>query len=107
LHNTDENYEFLKRYKGLKRVDNYIRNIWAADNAFQMRLKEGRATLEEVEAYTIEKERMKEQLEMCKMVERVVSERARALEDGGKTIDFFIKWKGGLSYEACTWESEC
>ncbi len=35
LHNTDETYEFLKRFKGVKRVDNYIK----AYKSWQARLQ--------------------------------------------------------------------
>jgi chromodomain-helicase-DNA-binding protein 1 len=106
LHNTEEAYEFLKRYKGLKRVDNYIKNVWARDAAFQSRRAAGEISPEEVEAYQLEKERIKENLEQCRNVERIVCARNRPLEDGTSTTDYFIKWKGGLTYEHCTWESE-
>ncbi|KAG9094891.1 hypothetical protein FRC06_010361 [Ceratobasidium sp. 370] len=105
LHNTEEAYEFLKRYKGLKRVDNYIKNVWARDAAFQSRRAAGEVSPEEIEAYQLEKERIKENLEQCRMVERIVCARARQLDDGSTTTDYFIKWKGGLTYEHCTWEN--
>ncbi|KAG8683379.1 hypothetical protein FRC09_016115, partial [Ceratobasidium sp. 395] len=105
LHNTEEGYEFLKRYKGLKRVDNYIKNVWARDAAFQVRRAAGEVSPEEVEAYQLEKERIKENLEQCRSVERIVCARTRELEDGSPTTDYFIKWKGGLTYEHCTWEN--
>ncbi|QRW21501.1 chromodomain-helicase-DNA-binding protein 1 [Rhizoctonia solani] len=103
LHNTEEAYEFLKRYKGLKRVDNYIRNVWARDNAFQARRAAGELSPEEVEAYQLEKERVKDNLEQCRTVERIVTSRLR-MTDEGETTDYFVKWKGGLTYEHCTWE---
>ncbi|KAG9088716.1 hypothetical protein FS749_001947 [Ceratobasidium sp. UAMH 11750] len=105
LHNTEEAYEFLKRYKGLKRVDNYIKNVWARDAAFQARRAAGEVSPEEIEAYQLEKERVKENLEQCRAVERVVCTRSRQLDDGSFTTDYFIKWKGGLTYEHCTWEN--
>jgi chromodomain-helicase-DNA-binding protein 1 len=103
LHNTEEAYEFLKRYKGLKRVDNYIRNVWARDNAFQVRRSAGELSPEEIEGYQLEKERLKDNLEQCRTVERIVTSRQRMSEDG-ETTDYFVKWKGGLTYEHCTWE---
>lgn len=106
LHNTEEAYEFLKRYKGLKRVDNYIKNVWARDAAFQARRAAGELSPEEIEAYQLEKERIKENLEQCRTVERIVCSRQRQQLDGTETTDYFVKWKGGLTYEHCTWECE-
>jgi chromodomain-helicase-DNA-binding protein 1 len=95
LRNTDETYEFLKRYKGLKRVDNYIKSF----RAYQARLAAPGLTSEERETLLLDKEREKQDLELCKTVERVVSHR-----DGPKgEIEYFCKWNG-LNYEHCTWE---
>jgi chromodomain-helicase-DNA-binding protein 1 len=95
LRNTDETYEFLKRYKGLKRVDNYIK----AFKAYQARLAAPGLTSEERETLLLDKEREKQDLELYKTVERVVSHR-----DGPKgEIEYFCKWNG-LNYEHCTWE---
>lgn len=95
LRNTDETYEFLKRYKGLKRVDNYIK----AFKVYQARLAAPGLTSEERETLLLDKEREKQDLELYKTVERVVSQR-----DGLKgEIEYFCKWNG-LNYEHCTWE---
>ena len=95
LRNTDETYEFLKRYKGLKRVDNYIK----AYKAYQARLAASGLTSEERETLLLDKEREKQDLELYKTVERIVSQR-----DGIKgEIEYFCKWNG-LNYEHCTWE---
>ena len=95
LRNTDETYEFLKRYKGLKRVDNYIK----AYKAYQARLAAPGLTSEDRETLLLDKEREKQDLELYKTVERVVSHR-----DGPKgEIEYFCKWNG-LNYEHCTWE---
>ena len=95
MRNTDETYEFLKRYKGLKRVDNYIK----AYKGYQARLGAPGLTSEDRETLLLDKEREKQDLEFCKTVERVVSHR-----DGVKgEIEYFCKWNG-LNYEHCTWE---
>ena len=95
MRNTDETYEFLKRYKGLKRVDNYIK----AYKGYQARLAAPGLTSEERETLLLDKEREKQDLEFYKTVERVVSHR-----DGIKgEIEYFCKWNG-LNYEHCTWE---
>jgi chromodomain-helicase-DNA-binding protein 1 len=95
LHNTDETYEFLKRYKGLKRVDNYIKNY----KAYQQKLNAPGISREDLEAIQIDKEREKQDLEMYKIVERIVSQR----EVNGN-IQYFVKWQS-LNYDQGTWES--
>ncbi|KAG9316405.1 hypothetical protein JVU11DRAFT_2439 [Chiua virens] len=99
LHNTDETYEFLKRFKGLKRVDNYIK----AYKAYQVRLSVPGLSTEDAEALLLDKEREKEDLETYKTVERIVSHRDSAESSNG--TDYFCKWTG-LNYEHCTWEDE-
>ncbi|KAF5316952.1 hypothetical protein D9611_003871 [Ephemerocybe angulata] len=96
LHNTDETYEFLKRFKGLKRVDNYIKayKIWKS------RVDSPGISREDVETLLLDKEREKEELELYRNVERVVSHR-----DTQTDTEYFIKWCG-LNYEHCTWESQ-
>lgn len=97
LHNTDENYEFLKRFKGLKRVDNYIK----AYKMYQARLTDPHLSPEDAEALLLDKEREKQDLETFKTVERIVAQR-----DSPATGDpeYFCKWHG-LAYEHCTWET--
>ncbi|KAF9010521.1 P-loop containing nucleoside triphosphate hydrolase protein [Cyathus striatus] len=88
LHNTDETYEFLKRFKGLKRVDNYINPLNAPG-----------ISREDAEALLLDKEREKEELENFRNVERIVAHRESA--DGD--TEYFCKWHG-LNYDHCTWE---
>ncbi|TFK73925.1 hypothetical protein BDN72DRAFT_760977 [Pluteus cervinus] len=95
LHNTDETYEFLKRFKGLKRVDNYIK----AYKSWQSRLDAPGLSREDVEALLLDKEREKEEMENYRNIERIVAQR----ELSG-TAEYFCKWTG-LNYEHCTWES--
>jgi chromodomain-helicase-DNA-binding protein 1 len=97
LHNTDETYEFLKRFKGLKRVDNYVR----AYKGYQDHLAKPGLAPEEKEALLLEKEHLKEEYETYKIVERIIAER---VDVTGKQ-EYFCKWTG-LNYEHCTWESQ-
>ncbi|OSX66449.1 hypothetical protein POSPLADRAFT_1177922 [Postia placenta MAD-698-R-SB12] len=97
LHNTDEVYEFLKRYKGLKRVDNYIK----AYKIYQERLASPELSREDKEVLLLDKEREKEELETFKTVERVISQR----ENESGQVEYFCKWNG-LNYEHCTWETQ-
>jgi chromodomain-helicase-DNA-binding protein 1 len=96
LHNTDETYEFLKRFKGLKRVDNYIK----AYKLYQLRLNVPGLSREDAEALLLDKEREKEELEQYRIVERIVAHR-----EGPATTEYFCKWTG-LNYEHCTWETQ-
>ncbi|EGO25230.1 hypothetical protein SERLADRAFT_361029 [Serpula lacrymans var. lacrymans S7.9] len=99
LHNTDETYEFLKRFKGLKRVDNYIK----AYKLYQARLSAPGLSREDAEALLLDKEREKEELETYKIVERIVSHRDSGDVEG--QLEYFCKWTG-LNYEHCTWETQ-
>lgn len=98
LHNTDETYEFLKRFKGVKRVDNYIKQVIGTE---KLVLSNPNVTKEELETFNIERERRQEWLEGCKIVERVVSVREKRDKQG---IEYFCKWQG-LAYSECTWEN--
>ncbi|TFK54148.1 transcription regulator [Heliocybe sulcata] len=95
LHNTDETYEFLKRYRGLKRVDNYIKQY----KQYQQRLEMPGLSREDAEALMLDRERNKEEIEMYKIPERIVAQRQKE-----KTVEYFVKWTG-LNYEHCTWEN--
>ncbi|KAI0029970.1 SNF2 family N-terminal domain-containing protein [Vararia minispora EC-137] len=95
LRNTDEDYEFLKRFKGLKRVDNYIK----AYKLYEARLNATGLTQEEREQLLLDKEREKEEYEAYKNVERIVAER-----DENDQLEYFVKWQG-LNYDHCTWET--
>jgi chromodomain-helicase-DNA-binding protein 1 len=97
LHNTDEKYDFLKGFKGLKRVDNYIKNY----NAWQLKLSTPNLSREDAEALFLDRERDKQDLETYKTVERIVAH--REAPDGG--VEYFCKWNG-LYYEHCTWETQ-
>ncbi|KAJ7747341.1 SNF2 family N-terminal domain-containing protein [Mycena metata] len=97
LHNTDETYDFLKRFKGLKRVDNYIK----AYKQWQARVTAPGISPEDVEALRIDKEREKEELETFKTVERIVAHR----EGTEGEPEYFCKW-AALNYEHCTWEQQ-
>ncbi len=95
LHNTDEVYEFLKRFKGLKRVDNYVK----AYKIYLDRLAAPDLSREDYETLLLDKEREKEELETFKTIERIISQR----ETESQQVEYFCKWNG-LNYEHCTWE---
>lgn len=87
----------MKRFKGLKRVDNYIK----AYKLYQARLETPGLTREELEALVLDRERLKEEQERYKTVERVVAQR-----DGNNgEVEYFCKWNS-LNYDYCTWETQ-
>ncbi|KAJ3806309.1 hypothetical protein F5876DRAFT_50294, partial [Lentinula aff. lateritia] len=101
LHNTDKTYELLKRFKGLKHVDNYVK----AYRLWQSYVNAPNLLQEDKEALLLDKEREKEDLETFKTVERIITHREPEDQDGNPTVDYFCKWTG-LDYERCTWETQ-
>ena len=104
LHNTQELYEFLKRFKGFKRVDNYIKAVFQREKAL---FSDPNASREDIETLQIEKERQLEMIESFKTVERIVAQRNnKANKDTPYPhLAYLCKWKG-LPYSECTWEPE-
>lgn len=96
-------YVFLKNFKGIKRVDNYIRT--QQQIAAEAAQAHAAGDLEEEETYNIMRSRQKENLELLKVVERVVAQRTR-VEEGVVIPEYFCKWHS-QNYDAATWESEC
>ncbi|ORY35802.1 putative Chromodomain helicase [Naematelia encephala] len=105
IHNTDETYQFLKSYKGFKKVENYITKVWTVDQQFRNPAPDApwKPTSEDLEQYEIDKERIKEMLESYKIVERILEEKEERREEGIVTL-FFCKWTN-LQYSDCTWET--
>uniref|UniRef100_V5ETJ6 Chromatin remodelling complex ATPase chain n=1 Tax=Kalmanozyma brasiliensis (strain GHG001) TaxID=1365824 RepID=V5ETJ6_KALBG len=104
LHDTHETYDFLKRYKGFKRVDNYIKSVFLREKAL---LADPSVSREDIEALQIEKERQVELIESFKTVERIIAQRDNEAnkEIAYPHLAFLVKWKG-LPYSDCTWEAE-
>ncbi|KAK9451714.1 SNF2 family N-terminal domain-containing protein [Limtongia smithiae] len=100
LHNTWESYQALRDLKGAKRLENYIRHNVILDA--QVRT-DPLTTQEEIEAMDIERERLRENYEEYKSVERVVSSE-RVKLNGTVTLQYLVKWRR-LPYDACTWEN--
>lgn len=72
IHNTWETFDHLRKFKGFKRVENYIKGPFALQRAIR---KSPKTSPEDIEALEIEKERQAELLEGYKQVERIVAER--------------------------------
>ncbi|KNZ49876.1 chromodomain-helicase-DNA-binding protein 1 [Puccinia sorghi] len=108
LHATWESYEFAKQYRGailgFKKLENYIKNVWTPENQINT---DPRYTDEDREAFMIERNRTREQVEGYKIVERVIANRdaAPTLDIDHDHVEYLCKWRG-LNYDACTWEAE-
>ncbi|TNY18474.1 P-loop containing nucleoside triphosphate hydrolase protein [Rhodotorula diobovata] len=103
IHDTWETYQHLRGFKGFKRVENYIKNVyWAQVNL----MKDPSLSREDLEAVHLERERQAEQLEHYKVVERIIAQReAPANQDVDHDhVEYLCKWKG-LQYADSTWEN--
>ncbi|BGP09052.1 ATP-dependent DNA helicase Hrp3 [Rhodotorula toruloides] len=103
IHDTWETYEHLKRFRGFKRLENYIKQIfWPQHNL----LKDSNLSREDLEAVHLERERQAEQLENYKQVERIIAERNAPANDeiDHDHVEYLCKWKG-LQYSDATWEA--
>ncbi|GAA5980845.1 hypothetical protein JCM11641_004740 [Rhodosporidiobolus odoratus] len=102
IHDTWETYEHLKRFKGFKRLDNYINKVFWVQ---QSMLHDPSISREDLEALNLEKERLADQLEGYKVVERIISQREADANDmvDHDHVEYLCKWKG-LHYSDSTWE---
>jgi chromodomain-helicase-DNA-binding protein 1 len=89
---------------GFKKLENYIKNVWTPENQIY---SDPRYTDEDREAFMIERNRTREQVEGYKVVERVIANRdaAPTLDIDHDHVEYLCKWRG-LNYDACTWEAE-
>lgn len=79
----------LKAFKGYKRVENYIRQVY---NHYELLKNDPFTSREDLEAYQIDRERRREQLEGFKTVERIIASRdaeanADIDHDHGRSIE--------------------
>lgn len=114
LHNTWESYNFgtfpmdteedlenlpplTSTTKGIKRVDNYCKKVLIEQ--FNL-IKSPYSVAEDLETLNLNNERIKEEWEQCKQVERIVNSQRN--EETGK-LEYLIKWRR-LPYDECTFE---
>ncbi|KAI9594623.1 SNF2 family N-terminal domain-containing protein [Syncephalis fuscata] len=111
LHDTWDAYNDLRGFKGFKRVDNFIRQVVAYDQAIRA---DPTTTREEIEQHDINVEIERAALEDYKTVERVIASRQTTSQStppgetprspsGVTIIEYLCKWKR-LPYVQCTWE---
>lgn len=100
MHKTWELYENIKHRKGIKKVDNYIRNFVEIESLY---LSEPTKFKEEYEVFNLELDKRRDEYQVYTVVERVVAQKRVSADDGSTHMEYFIKWKG-LTYHLCTWE---
>jgi chromodomain-helicase-DNA-binding protein 1 len=100
IHSTWETYSSLIGAKGIKKVDNYIKQFIILD--YEIR-HDHMTTREDIEAMDIERERRLDEIEEYKKVERIVDSERSDNDDGEEVLKYFVKWRR-LNYDEATWE---
>ncbi|XBW36214.1 hypothetical protein QEN19_001794 [Hanseniaspora menglaensis] len=115
LHNTWEMYYFgtfpmqtendlqklpplTSTTKGIKRLDNYCKKVLIEESDL---VNNPYTTAEDLETMNLNKERIRDEWEQCKQVERIVNSQRN--EESGK-LEYLIKWRR-LPYDECTFEN--
>lgn len=70
---TWEDLTTLRNFKGIKRVENYIKTIYTIEQQYIR--DRARFSSEDIEAFEIDRERKREQIEGFKTVERIIASR--------------------------------
>ncbi|KAF9279964.1 hypothetical protein BGZ68_007574 [Mortierella alpina] len=98
MHNTWEQYQELRQFKGFKKVDSYIQRFVYPEIA----LKSDPNTMrEEIEQSDVNREMLRDELKDYTTVERIIATRTSKTGD----TEYFCKWHR-LPYSAATWEVE-
>jgi len=100
IHNTWEQYSSMIGLKGIKKVDNYIKQFIILD--YQIR-HDSLTTREDIEAMDIEKDRRLDEISEFKNVERVIDSERFINDDDEEELKYFVKWRR-LNYDEATWE---
>lgn len=96
LHDTWDNYEYLRSFKGFRKLENYVRNRIIEEQFFR---SHSETTKEEIEQQDINIARRRDEIQDWRTVERITAARGSPPD-----IEYFVKWKR-LHYNECTWES--
>jgi chromodomain-helicase-DNA-binding protein 1 len=96
LHDTWDNYEYLRSFKGFRKLENYIRNRIIEEQSFR---SHSETTKEEIEQQDINISRRRDEIQDWRTVERITAARGSPPD-----IEYFVKWKR-LHYNECTWEA--
>ncbi|SCU90444.1 LADA_0F04126g1_1 [Lachancea dasiensis] len=101
LHNSWESYDGLSQVKGIKKVDNYIKQFIILDKQIR---EDPYTTAEDLEVMDLEQERRLDEFEEYKIPERVIDSDRVVLDDGTSQLQYLVKWRR-LNYDEATWEN--
>ncbi|GAV52497.1 hypothetical protein ZYGR_0AG04880 [Zygosaccharomyces rouxii] len=101
LHNTWEEYETLKQYRGIKRVDNYCKQFIMQDLEFRL---DPYVTAEDLEIMDMERERRLDEFKEFEEPERIVDSQRITDDEGVSQLQYLVKWHR-LNYDEATWEN--
>ncbi|KAI7847045.1 SNF2 family N-terminal domain-containing protein [Circinella umbellata] len=96
LHDTWDNYEYLKSFKGFRKLENYIRSAVYDEMEFR---RNPETTQEEIEQHDINAERRREDIQHWKTVDRIIG-----IKGTPPDCEYLVKWKR-LHYDDSTWET--
>ncbi|KAK6531354.1 hypothetical protein TWF281_008162 [Arthrobotrys megalospora] len=96
IHATWESSADLGQRKGFRKLNNYMNKV----KQDVERRNDPETTREDLERWTLERERQVEAVLEAKEVERVVASR-----DEGNGLEYLVKWRS-LTYDNCTWEAD-
>ncbi|CEP14510.1 hypothetical protein [Parasitella parasitica] len=95
LHDTWDRYEYLKSFRGFRKLENYVRNRIYAEQSFRANSE---TTKEEIEQQDINISRRRDEIQDWQTAERIIAARGSP-----PNVEYLIKWKR-LHYDECTWE---
>lgn len=101
LHNSWETYADIGQVRGIKKIDNYIKQFIILDKQIR---SDPYTTAEDIEVMDLEKERRLDEFEEYKIPERIIDSDRVTLEDGSSQLQYQVKWRR-LNYDEATWES--
>ncbi|KAI9493291.1 SNF2 family N-terminal domain-containing protein [Zychaea mexicana] len=96
LHDTWDTYEYLRSFKGFRKLENYIKTAVYEEMEFR---RHPETTQEELEQQDINTERRREDIQHWRTVDRII-----AMKGTPPDCEYLVKWKR-LHYDDCTWET--
>lgn len=101
LHNSWESYESLGSVRGVKKLDNYIKQYIILDQQIR---QDSYTTAEDIEVMDLERERRLDEFKEFEIPERIIDSDRVVLEDGTSQLQYLVKWRR-LNYDEATWEN--
>ncbi|CAO3622921.1 unnamed protein product [Mucor fragilis] len=95
LHDTWDKFDYLRSFRGFRKLENYVRNNIYAEQSFRANSE---TTKEEIEQKDINISRRRDEIQDWQTVERIIAARGSP-----PNIEYLVKWKR-LHYDECTWE---